>query len=164
MPININIKNKIRFNGQDYDSLEAMPADVRQEFEKIMAGLKNPDGSRVVIHTSGKVVFNGQEYAGVEAMPEEIRRQYQQIIGSLDKDGNGIPDMLEGRAAKTGQPAQSSSAFAPSAPLMTVEPLPGARDGSTQKTLLVVAIGLILLVILLAGAAAVYFLLRGFGG
>jgi hypothetical protein len=164
MPININIKTKVRFNGQDYDSVEAMPPDIRQKFEKIMAGMQKPDGSRVVIQTSKKVVFNGQEYAGVEAMPEEVRRQYHQIMNTIDKDGNGIPDVLEGGSAGPGQPQQEGSAFATSAPLLAVEPLPGSGDRSAPKTLLTIAIGLIVIVLLLAGIAAVYYLLRGFGG
>jgi hypothetical protein len=164
MPINIDISGKIRFNGQDYDGLDAMPADVRQKFEQILAGLKSPDGNRIVIHTSSKVVFNGQEYASVEAMPEDVRRLYQQVMSTIDRDGNGIPDVLEGGSAAASLPARDGNTFGPSAPLISIQPLPEAQNASSQRNFLVIAISLIVLFVLLAGVAAAYFILRGFGG
>jgi len=41
------------------------------------------------------IVINGRTYKSVEEMPEDVRRNYEQALGNMDKDLNGIPDMLE---------------------------------------------------------------------
>lgn len=41
------------------------------------------------------IVIDGRTYKSVEEMPEDIRRNYEQAMGNMDKDRNGIPDMLE---------------------------------------------------------------------
>lgn len=44
-----------------------------------------------------KIMFNGQEYENVAAMPPEVRRLYESMTNVFaDKDGNGVPDILEG--------------------------------------------------------------------
>jgi hypothetical protein len=45
-----------------------------------------------------RITVNGQTYSSVEQMPPDVRRQYEMAMGFLaDKDGNGIPDILEGK-------------------------------------------------------------------
>ena len=45
-----------------------------------------------------RITINGQSFGSVEEMPAEVRRQYESAMGLLaDKDGNGIPDVLEGK-------------------------------------------------------------------
>ena len=42
-------------------------------------------------------VVNGETYQSPEQMPPAVRRQYEQAISVLpDKDGDGIPDLLQG--------------------------------------------------------------------
>jgi hypothetical protein len=49
-----------------------------------------------------RITVNGKEYRGVEEMPPEVRRQYARAMSMLaDKDGNGVPDILEGGASIT---------------------------------------------------------------
>lgn len=56
-----------------------------------------------------KIVFNGQEYPSLEAMPPEARKAYQQVMGMFaDKDGNGVPDVFEGRGSDAAVIEQSS--------------------------------------------------------
>ena len=68
-------KTNIRFNGQDYSSVDQMPPDVRQAYEKVMAGLK--DAPLKIRTSSAKIVFNGKEYAGrikvAATLPSHIR-------------------------------------------------------------------------------------------
>ena len=46
-----------------------------------------------------RISVNGQTYSSVEQMPPDVRRQYETAMNLLaDKDGNGIPDILEGKA------------------------------------------------------------------
>ncbi len=56
-----------------------------------------------------KIVFNGQEYPSLDAMPPEARKAYQQVMGMFaDKDGNGVPDVFEGRGSDAVVIEQSS--------------------------------------------------------
>jgi hypothetical protein len=44
-----------------------------------------------------KIIFDGKTYNSVEEMPALQRQAYEQLSTMLvDKDGNGIPDFLEG--------------------------------------------------------------------
>ena len=42
------------------------------------------------------IVIDGKTYKSVEEMPLDIRAKYEEAIRNLDKDRNGMPDMLEG--------------------------------------------------------------------
>lgn len=43
------------------------------------------------------ILFNGKTYNNIEDMPANERQTYEQVSQMLvDKDGNGIPDLLEG--------------------------------------------------------------------
>jgi hypothetical protein len=47
---------------------------------------------------STHITINGQTYPSVEAMPPEVRREYEVALSLLaDRNGNGIPDLLEGK-------------------------------------------------------------------
>lgn len=47
-----------------------------------------------------RITVNGREYASVADMPPEVRQQYERAMSVLaDKDGNGVPDVLEGLGA-----------------------------------------------------------------
>jgi len=47
------------------------------------------------------IIFNGKTYNSVEEMPDAEREAYQHIMTTfVDKNGNGIPDMLEGDMVK----------------------------------------------------------------
>jgi len=48
-----------------------------------------------------RITVNGVTYDSVEAMPAETRRLYEQALARLpklaDRDGNGVPDIVEGK-------------------------------------------------------------------
>jgi hypothetical protein len=47
-----------------------------------------------------KITVNGQEYSSIDQMPDDVRREYQKSLELLaDRNGNGVPDALEGRVA-----------------------------------------------------------------
>lgn len=53
------------------------------------------------------IVVNGQTYARPEDMPPDIRRAYEQSMAVFaDKDGNGVPDLLDNLGAAAGASAQ----------------------------------------------------------
>lgn len=41
------------------------------------------------------IVIDGKTYKSVEEMPEDVRRKYETAMQALDKNQNGVPDMLE---------------------------------------------------------------------
>ncbi len=56
------------------------------------------------------IIFNGRTYNNIEEMPVSERQVYTQIASMLvDKDGNGIPDFLEGDVVKNVMTAFTSS-------------------------------------------------------
>ncbi len=56
------------------------------------------------------IIFNGKTYNSVEEIPANERQAYEQITNILvDRNGNGIPDFLEGDMAKNVMTAFTSS-------------------------------------------------------
>ena len=45
------------------------------------------------LNTSKHYVINGVTYNSLEEMPESVRKEFEEVLA--DKDGNGIPDILE---------------------------------------------------------------------
>jgi hypothetical protein len=113
---------QIIVNGKSYASLEDMPADVRQAYEQMLAvmGDQNLDGTPDMGAGVGKTVtskvilsgpiqsttlnFNvdGKSYSSLAEMPVDVRAKYELAMGSLgqvmrDADGNGVPDIMEGK-------------------------------------------------------------------
>jgi hypothetical protein len=45
----------------------------------------------------GRIQVNGKTYSSVDEMPPDVRQQYEQAMQSMmvDRDGNGVPDILE---------------------------------------------------------------------
>jgi hypothetical protein len=47
------------------------------------------------------ITVNGRTYDSVDQMPPEVRAEFQRAMSMLaDRDGNGIPDILEGKASE----------------------------------------------------------------
>jgi hypothetical protein len=52
-----------------------------------------------VLTTKTKIIINGQEFSDIDQMPPDVRQQYDKAMSLLaDRDGNGVPDILEGKA------------------------------------------------------------------
>ena len=74
---------KIVFNGKEYASSDAMPADERQVYERAMASLAGGsssssvgDNRQINVRTKTRLVVNGKEYASLDEMPADLRRVY----------------------------------------------------------------------------------------
>jgi len=84
MKINIDVKRNFKINGKEYNSLEAMPDDIREAFKKAMVS-QQASGTQInfdEMHT--KIVFNGTEYESIDVMPHEIRQLYKKILKSAE--------------------------------------------------------------------------------
>jgi len=103
MTANISVKTKIRVNGQDYSSVEDMPPDIRQAYERAMATMPGArhsglldtleKGIRANTQTvpNAKVIFNGQEYSSVDQMPANLRQLYQAVMATIESDAAVAP-------------------------------------------------------------------------
>jgi len=48
---------------------------------------------------STRITVNGVQYKSVEEMPADVRAEYERAMSLLaDRDGNGVPDVLEGKS------------------------------------------------------------------
>ena len=53
------------------------------------------------VNVSTKITINGREYSSVDEMPPEVLAIYEKSMSMLaDRDGNGIPDIMEGGNVK----------------------------------------------------------------
>src|SRR2546425_5541376 len=83
---------KIVFNGKEYDNVDAMPPDVRKEYEVALETLRKSGGEEILAvlqrdmgvagthikATFREIVVNGKKYDSVDAMPPDVRRAYEQ--------------------------------------------------------------------------------------
>jgi hypothetical protein len=130
MNININKKRKFSINGKEYNSVEEMSHDIRENFKKTTASQTGMghELSRAAVRT--KIVLNGTEYDSVDAIPQDVRRLYENVLKGAE-DGAVPPEIdmtgiyhgiMTGsrtpETARTGElrrPAKIESSFSPRA-------------------------------------------------
>src|SRR5438067_13435602 len=93
----VNLKTKIKYNGQEYSSVEEMPPEARSAYEKAIAA-----GSATI---STKIVLNEREYASPEQMPAAERQLYEDAM-KLAHDTDGIVPARNEASAGLLTPAQ----------------------------------------------------------
>jgi len=108
------MSQKIVFNGQEYDSVDAMPPAVRRQYEDVMRLVRGEDGGKVeslvepgslskVVKVTTKVrtriVVNGKEYHSVDEMPAQVRAAYDRALAQA----GGDPSSADGPAALSRQ-------------------------------------------------------------
>ena len=95
---------KIVFNGQEYDSVDAMPPDVRKEYDVALETLRKSGGEEILsvlqrdMGVSGthikatfrEIVVNGKKYDSVDAMPPDVRRTYEQAMARVASGGAAV--------------------------------------------------------------------------
>jgi len=97
---------RITINGQEYDSPEQMPPDVRKIYDGALAMgaplLADRDGNGVpdVLEGKGGIRFaaqvakaflvNGVRYASVDEMPPDVRQAYEQAMAKVEAGGSGV--------------------------------------------------------------------------
>jgi hypothetical protein len=181
---------RIVIDGKTYNSVDEMPPDIRQKYEQAMSTFQGGNAGQVgdIIADSnnnglpdifenmpsGKIVANimkfivdGSEYKSLEDLPPEARAKYQEAMGKLDKNQNGIPDILEGMTMNTAPNIQSAPAMTsfpsfPSASSKPIAPVTSIMDEpeSSSGWMLVLA-GVLLIGLCVVGAASIwYFFLR----
>jgi hypothetical protein len=81
MNVNVNVNRKYKINGKEYNSIEEMPPDIRNAFEKAMA---SQAGSGIPITTHTKIIFNGTEYQSIDAMPQDVYQLYEKVLKAAE--------------------------------------------------------------------------------
>ncbi len=130
--------NRIRFNGTEYNSPNEMPPEVRAAYDRALelVAQGSSAGGRVNIKMSTKVrfVYNGKTYEDPDEMPSDVRVRYDNAMAQIDKDHNGIPDIIEGNTLPSaanqtreadifGTAARSTlQPFAPSEAVISADP------------------------------------------
>ena len=109
---------KIVFNGTEYDSVDAMPPDVRKEYEVALETLRKSGGEEILsvlqrdMGVSGthikatfrEIVVNGKKYDSVDAMPPDVRRAYEQAMARLAPGAVVKPPAPQAPAARAIRP------------------------------------------------------------
>src|SRR5207244_2551864 len=97
---------KIVFNGAEYDSVEAMPPDVRAQYNEVLESLKKTGGDEVlsalqrvssgtgglsenIMTTHREIVVNGRKYGSVGEMLPDVRGLYEKAFGQSGAAGAG---------------------------------------------------------------------------
>ncbi len=83
MSVKFDVKYKFKVNGKEYNSLDEMPAPIREAYEKAVADKEGIEQGNIASVTAGKIVFNGQEYASVDSMPSDVRQMYETIMKTV---------------------------------------------------------------------------------
>lgn len=95
MNININVKRKFKIKGKEYNSIEEMPNDVRETFEKAMASQADSSHQVDPAMMQTKIIFNGKEYKNIDAMPQDVRQLYEKVLKAVET-GAVSPDIVTG--------------------------------------------------------------------
>jgi len=77
---NVNVKRKFKVNGVEYNSIEEMPENVRENFKKTMAAMAGSKQGINLAVSRTKISFNGAEYDGPDAMPPDARQLYEKAL------------------------------------------------------------------------------------
>jgi hypothetical protein len=111
MGIKVTINKKFIVNGKEYRSLDEMPQNIREAYEKalsVSAGGGLPVGPPGV---TARITFNGKSYAGVEEMPADVRQAYESLMAAVEGGKETVPGAvpLQAVSAKPIEPSSPSS-------------------------------------------------------
>ncbi len=134
---------KIVFNGKEYDNVDAMPPDVRKEYDVALETLRKSGGEEILsvlqrdMGVSGthikatfrEIVVNGKKYDSVDAMPPDVRRAYEQAVARLAHTG--------GATQPPAAPAPAARAIRPPPTIEDAEP----RSGGLWRIPFWIAVG-----------------------
>jgi hypothetical protein len=119
---NVVVKTSIRVNGREYASVDEMPADARQAYERARESITSAqhggplgllgkgapgDAHRLL---DAAIVFNGQGYASVDEMPAVARQLYEGVMAAMDTNRDGLSVQSKSATAATGQRQRGDAA------------------------------------------------------
>jgi hypothetical protein len=75
--MNVNIKTKIRYKGQEYSDVSELPAEARAAMDKAIA-------TGAVRERFAKITLNGQEVAGGD---QNVQKLYDDVMKVIENNG-----------------------------------------------------------------------------
>ena len=177
----------IVIDGKTYNSVDEMPAHIRQKYEQALQALgdannnqipdafesmnifadQDRDGVPDVLEnltaghatvSSMKIIVDGKEFDGLENLPPDVRTKYEEAMGNLDSNRNGIPDFAEGMINAMNQNAMSVTSTAVETPRRSAPlPVSPAITPDTSNGWMLLLSGLFILLLCGAGAGAVWY-------
>ena len=143
MKVNFNVKRKFIVNGKEYTSVEEMPPELREAYEKTVRSGAGVRIEKPQVSMESKIVFNGQEYSNFNAMPEEARKVYQSVMKSVET-GTASPELLSAALGDESTTPRRSATFPTSLDLAKpIEP------ASSTPRWIIVGLGLLGVIIIL---------------
>ena len=143
----IRFATNIRSNTQKFSSVDELPPDIREMYERAIASgpsWTGDDGNKLKTFT--KLVINGREVDPTKAMSEAEQKLYASVIELLRK----APAPTPTATALTAGQSEATSTSTPVPPASSQQPVPAAIDtGWLTKQ----QWKLVLVVVVLAGVA-----------
>ena len=167
---------KITVNGVDYESVDAMPPEVRKIYDDSMAianrrGLGGLNVTLAENHTIRRgndvkqtFVVNGKTYDDEASMPAEVREQYEKAMAALKAGG---PNVTKNEIKLTfqvqGPHIRFGKSFGSSAPSLPANPSgpPSSMPSPIEPSSIESGIRMVLIVAACLGIALFWFLMRG---
>jgi hypothetical protein len=92
LDIKINVKRKFRINGKEYNSIEEMPGDIREIFEKARSSQAGSGHQINPAPMRTHIIFNGTVYGSIDEMPQDVRQLYEKVLKAAET-GAAQPDI-----------------------------------------------------------------------
>ena len=93
--MNIQVKTKIRYKGQEYANPNELPAEARSAYEAAMSGTSAAASQATV---SKKILLNGREFSNENEMPAAERKLYEDAM-QLMRDSPAVTPSPSASAA-----------------------------------------------------------------
>jgi hypothetical protein len=77
----VSFNSKIRYKGQEYDSIEEVPAEIRAPLDKALARVWS--GTKGAPELNSRIVINGHEFANTSELPPRYRRLLDDSLYAL---------------------------------------------------------------------------------
>ena len=77
----VSFNSKIRYKGREYDSLDAVPAEIRAPLDKALARVWT--GTKGAPELNSHIVINGLEFASSAELPPRYRRLLDDTLHAL---------------------------------------------------------------------------------
>lgn len=126
---------RIVFKGQEYNSVDEMPLNVRMEYDKAQGTPSDPK------------LESSELYSNLDQIPPDVRPIYDRVMGRIDDDkkksGSSISDLpsvkdMMGRADPSEQEQSRSdeTLFKPSPPLSSEQFDPSEKKSASAQVLI----------------------------
>ena len=106
------MSEKIVFNGREYDGIDAMPAEVRRQYEAVLTIVRGQPGGRgmlaalllsgpvrkllkITTPVQPRIVVNGKEFTSVDEMPADVRASYERAVAEVGGGSKAAADRVE---------------------------------------------------------------------